>query len=759
MKRTNILTVVLIILFSFTLLLGDNTSTDKYANIFNAIYARDVAAINDMIDTDPNVLNSKVDSMDSRFREWVTPLNYALRWSSPDMAQAILDHNPPVDVRDSKGLLPVHILVQMHTEKMLEQLVALGADIHSTDTIENGDALYWAAFGGKNDMIRYLLDKGLDINQLKPNGRTPLNKAAQGGRIYAFELLLERGANLPTTNSAKELLFQDAVAGGNLRIVKYLINLGYNPRQITSEGEISIFSALWSKSTDLMSYLIDQGADVNQLNEGGSSLLWVAIDLHKKDFVRLLIDKGANLNLAVKDGLTPFFLAVRECPDVLQNMLDKGVDINRKDKYGDTALLVSVNNDSLIALQTLLRYKADLNIQNKNGQTALILACQIQNEEIAGLLIKAGSALEIRDVNGRSAMHIAVLNGNPVLVKALIDAGADLNAKDKDGFTALDYALKYAYKDIARLLKSKHAKTEYKNASQAVGKIDLSHEKNVIGVWYLGDSGIAVRSGQNLLIFDYLKPQVPNINPSLYTNPRERQTPANPSLYNGWINPDEIKGLNVYVFVTNRSMDPLNRGKGILELKDQIPNVKYVFGFDTQPGFQNYMYPRLPRYEPIRGSKTDSNGVSVTSIKFKQEYMHRFEDLIGYCVKVNGITIWYSGCFFNKSDTLSVAFKAGINSLVADNPEIDLAFLPVAVPGRGNYADLKQNSDYFVKKIKPKTIVPVHIASRVIDDSWSSASPEIDNSIWTNATQAMGYGQKTKVFQNPGDHFIFTHSK
>jgi L-ascorbate metabolism protein UlaG (beta-lactamase superfamily) len=59
-------------------------------------------------------------------------------------------------------------------------------------------------------------------------------------------------------------------------------------------------------------------------------------------------------------------------------------------------------------------------------------------------------------------------------------------------------------------------------------------------MWYLGHCGWAIRTKNHLMIFDYF----PN-----------RTNPTEPSLANGRINPEELKNLNVEVFVTHDHRD------------------------------------------------------------------------------------------------------------------------------------------------------------------------------------------------------------
>ncbi len=70
-----------------------------------------------------------------------------------------------------------------------------GGDIN-TRVLGNETFLHLAAFGGRNEIIRYLLTKGADVNAKDYYGETPLHKAAHGmGNAETIRLLLNAGAS------------------------------------------------------------------------------------------------------------------------------------------------------------------------------------------------------------------------------------------------------------------------------------------------------------------------------------------------------------------------------------------------------------------------------------------------------------------------------------------------------------------------------------------------------------------------------------
>ena len=69
-------------------------------------------------------------------------------------------------------------------------------------------------------------------------------------------------------------------------------------------------------------------------------------------------------------------------------LIDRGADVNYKDKNGNTPLMIASRYSSIETAKLLIDRGADVNARNKRRNTALILAI---SEEIINLLKEAGA--------------------------------------------------------------------------------------------------------------------------------------------------------------------------------------------------------------------------------------------------------------------------------------------------------------------------------------------------------------------------------
>lgn len=123
----------------------------------------------------------------------------------------------------------------------------------------------------------------------------------------------------------------------------------------------------------------------------------------------------------------------------VKTLLDKGTNVNVKDKYGKTALMYG----------------------SERGHTALMDVAEHAKDwtcEVIDLLIANGANVNAKDKYGQTALMNVACWGPKEIVECLIDKGADVNAKAKSGETALKRAAHSHHNDIVEMLKQHGAK-------------------------------------------------------------------------------------------------------------------------------------------------------------------------------------------------------------------------------------------------------------------------------------------------------------
>lgn len=159
-------------------------------------------------------------------------------------------------------------------------------------------AMLEEAAHGNTAAVKGWLEKGVDVNMRGNGNNTPIMEAAFAGKIDTAKLLLDYGADLSAKKDDGETVI--TLGGGHKDIVDLFKNVSAMV-EASSKGD-----------TNAAKDVIDKGTPVNGLDANGQSALTEAAWNGKTEMVKLLLEKGANPNIKKADGQTPLSLATAQ---------------------------------------------------------------------------------------------------------------------------------------------------------------------------------------------------------------------------------------------------------------------------------------------------------------------------------------------------------------------------------------------------------------------------------------------------------------
>ncbi len=150
--------------------------------------------------------------------------------------------------------------------------------------------------------------------------------------------------------------------------------------------------------------------------------------------------------------------------NILDILIEKGINVNLKDQCGDTALLKAVGvkhrNKHLIEykiIKKLITAKANVNFKNNKGETPLMIAAIMGHSKVVELLIKAGADINASDNHNESIILKTSYYSRGDIINKLINAGADVNVKGYKNQTPLMLVARnnsiFAYDNILSTIK------------------------------------------------------------------------------------------------------------------------------------------------------------------------------------------------------------------------------------------------------------------------------------------------------------------
>lgn len=134
-------------------------------------------------------------------------------------------------------------------------------------------------------------------------------------------------------------------------------------------------------------------------------------------------------------------------------------------------LLLSATNPAYV--EWLIYFGVDVNERNKNGQTPLHIAINDKQLETVKFLIDNGANVRARDNNGRTPFHDAVKVKELAIMKLLNNYDIDIDARDNSNIKPLHIAKKVGCFECVKLIKSYGVRDDHQYIQDVDGRETL----------------------------------------------------------------------------------------------------------------------------------------------------------------------------------------------------------------------------------------------------------------------------------------------
>jgi hypothetical protein len=200
----------------------------------------------------------------------------------------------------------------------------------------------------------------------------------------------------------------------------------------------SLVTAILAADTDRVRALVGIGV---ALSESHHWVLYQAC-LQGMDMLQAIVaSRGVTLNEVVPDAhgdcllhyilRTPSSRFSMDKTSIVKVLLDHGADPFSRDRHGDTSLhiLAGMNSEDHALLLLFLGSggHSQLNRRNRYNDTPLIVAVLYDHHRAARALLEHGADPHARGERGMSAMEFALQSGNSEMVDLLLVFGASLD--------------------------------------------------------------------------------------------------------------------------------------------------------------------------------------------------------------------------------------------------------------------------------------------------------------------------------------------
>lgn len=124
-----------------------------------------------------------------------------------------------------------------------ERLLSAHPGLIDARWIHDETVLHFLAIEGFIDAVKFLAERGADVNAVNEFGDTALSDVVYIGKTDAAEVLLSHGADPNVSSLTHECMLDRAVMSGDTRLVALLLEAGADGRYVTDFGG-TVFDAL-----------------------------------------------------------------------------------------------------------------------------------------------------------------------------------------------------------------------------------------------------------------------------------------------------------------------------------------------------------------------------------------------------------------------------------------------------------------------------------------------------------------------------------
>mmetsp|Transcript_1175 Transcript_1175/g.2525 ORF Transcript_1175/g.2525 Transcript_1175/m.2525 type:complete len:688 (+) Transcript_1175:106-2169(+) len=346
-----------------------------------------------------------------------------------------------VNLKLQGDVTALQVAVATKCAPCVKYLLEKGADIEMTQP-SGFRALHFASTvqDEGDTVLKMLIKAGADVNAVaEKSGHTPLLLAAGQGLSERAKFLVKHGANVTASNKEGVTALHYAAARGDLDFAQYLLGMGANISAEAKPGETALFAAVQGNKTDMVEWLLSK-ASLAELK--AEAALYTSVASNNTYMVNYLLAKGVNVSLARgwANGESLLHLCARKNLVHMAKYLMEEVEetqripVDDRDRNRVTPLQAAAQAEPATESEDVS------DIQSEESVPASLFDVGKTPLDTFKLLLAAGADANALDDNNITVLHVAARQGHLKMAQMLIDHGASIHALDMNNASILFFA-------------------------------------------------------------------------------------------------------------------------------------------------------------------------------------------------------------------------------------------------------------------------------------------------------------------------------
>jgi len=398
---------------------------------------------------------------------------------SLDLLKYLLDEKEyDVNIQNNKGATPLSVAASFGNLHIMNFLKERGADVNQN--IE--DAIFVAVSQGFIDVIKWFVEQGVNIKEVRKYNNSPISMAAFNGQVKVMEYLFELGSDLYDLDCNGNSLIHSAVLGDNPEVIEWLLDRGLDINIPDARCTTPASHAIYNGKIKCLKYFAERGVDINleHLNLRSNPKLTI-------ELIQWLQSRGYNIE---KENYTLMHCAAYNGQiDIMEYLLSQGLEINIKDCYGNTPIYYATENSQLKAIKYLYEHGVDVRDQDERGNTLMHAAARKGKVHIIQWLLDKGVPVDSINLWEKTPVNSAAQKGRLKIIDYLGKKGANISDVRSYAEDLIEYAA--IEEDVSIIEWLQQQKVEIKGLTFVTGlPLGMSLSKFMQAPEWIGQYGV-----------------------------------------------------------------------------------------------------------------------------------------------------------------------------------------------------------------------------------------------------------------------------
>ena len=399
-------------------------------------------------------------------------LLYALNNDAQDdIILLLVQAGAKVNVTDENNYTALSIAIQKQRGTIIKLLSEQGADLRYV--LPSGQTMLFYAYenNATADIIKNMLDAGVDANQKDKGGKLLLVEALKDKNMSIIIDLLKHGADVNLTDSQGESALSYVLKKNveNDDIVQHIFAQPLEINEKLANFDVPLWRVLmqkkwlkqlkivWDSMPDItvipdktgavpfyeaikqQDDILLQDLALSYVKKADDEMVFAAADMQNIGLFKKLLAKGANVNAINDKGNTLLIELILNKADIefMNAIEDLDLDVNALNAEQKDALEIAIEQNNSMIVENLLQHGANVNrlLNNEN----YLMKLKPEQNEIGKLLMAAGADINYKTDKKQTVLMKAVVNLNDDMIDDLLSKKVDINENDEDGCSAFLY--------------------------------------------------------------------------------------------------------------------------------------------------------------------------------------------------------------------------------------------------------------------------------------------------------------------------------